>query len=185
MVDERKKSICYMKGSIQKCGDSHRISVELPRGEDGKRRRYYETVSSTRRRDAERKLAELITDINNQRFVEPSQILLAEYLRQWLRDYGASNVRPKTLVGYTGVAEGHLIPKLGHIKLGDLKAMHLERFKGDQLRDGQLDGSGGFSDNGLPIGMQITGKPFAEETLFQIGHAYEQATDWHTREPNL
>lgn len=43
----------------------------------------------------------------------------------------------------------------------------------------------GFSDNGLPIGMQITGRPFAEETLFQIGHTYEQATDWHTREPGV
>ena len=43
----------------------------------------------------------------------------------------------------------------------------------------------GFSDTGLPMGMQITGKPFAEETLFQVGHAYEQATDWHTRKPNV
>ena len=42
----------------------------------------------------------------------------------------------------------------------------------------------GFS-NGLPIGIQIIGKPFAEETIFRIGHAYEQITDWHTRRPKL
>jgi aspartyl-tRNA(Asn)/glutamyl-tRNA(Gln) amidotransferase subunit A len=36
----------------------------------------------------------------------------------------------------------------------------------------------GFAD-GLPIGMQIIGKPFAEETILKIAHAYEQATDWH------
>ena len=41
----------------------------------------------------------------------------------------------------------------------------------------------GFSLNGLPIGMQIIGKPFAEETLFKVGHAYEQATRWHNRFP--
>ena len=43
----------------------------------------------------------------------------------------------------------------------------------------------GFSDEGLPMAIQIIGKPFAEETLFQVGHAYEQATDWHAREPGV
>ena len=42
----------------------------------------------------------------------------------------------------------------------------------------------GFADN-LPIGMQIMGKPFSEETLLRIAFAYEQATDWHKREPPL
>ena len=41
----------------------------------------------------------------------------------------------------------------------------------------------GFDDNGMPVGLQIGGKPFSEETLFRIGHAYEQATDWHTQRP--
>ncbi|MBI3333543.1 MAG: Asp-tRNA(Asn)/Glu-tRNA(Gln) amidotransferase subunit GatA, partial [Candidatus Omnitrophica bacterium] len=39
----------------------------------------------------------------------------------------------------------------------------------------------GFTRSGLPIGMQLIGKPFAEETLLRVGHAYEQATDWHRR----
>jgi aspartyl-tRNA(Asn)/glutamyl-tRNA(Gln) amidotransferase subunit A len=42
----------------------------------------------------------------------------------------------------------------------------------------------GFADN-LPIGMQIMGKPFSEETLLRIAFAYEQATDWHKRRPLL
>jgi aspartyl-tRNA(Asn)/glutamyl-tRNA(Gln) amidotransferase subunit A len=42
----------------------------------------------------------------------------------------------------------------------------------------------GFAD-GLPIGMQIIGKPFAEETLFKIAHAYQQATGWHKKRPNI
>ena len=41
----------------------------------------------------------------------------------------------------------------------------------------------GFDDNGMPVGLQIGGLPFSEETLFRIGHSYEQATDWHTRLP--
>lgn len=41
----------------------------------------------------------------------------------------------------------------------------------------------GFSSDGLPIGMQIIGAPFAEPTVFRIGDAYQRITDWHTRVP--
>jgi aspartyl-tRNA(Asn)/glutamyl-tRNA(Gln) amidotransferase subunit A len=43
----------------------------------------------------------------------------------------------------------------------------------------------GFSTGGLPIGLQIIGKPFDEATLFRVGAAYEAATDWRTRTPDL
>jgi len=42
----------------------------------------------------------------------------------------------------------------------------------------------GFGD-GLPIGMQIIGKPFGEETILKIAYAYEQATEWHKRKPKI
>jgi aspartyl-tRNA(Asn)/glutamyl-tRNA(Gln) amidotransferase subunit A len=41
----------------------------------------------------------------------------------------------------------------------------------------------GFTAARLPIGLQLVGRPFAEATLFAAGHAYQQATDWHTRAP--
>ena len=43
----------------------------------------------------------------------------------------------------------------------------------------------GFNTAGLPIGMQIAGRPFDEAMLLRVGHAYEQATDWHLRTPKL
>jgi len=43
----------------------------------------------------------------------------------------------------------------------------------------------GFSKAGLPIGMQIIGRPFEEETVLRAAHAYEQATDWRTKKPNI
>jgi aspartyl-tRNA(Asn)/glutamyl-tRNA(Gln) amidotransferase subunit A len=43
----------------------------------------------------------------------------------------------------------------------------------------------GFTAKGLPIGLMIYGKPFDEETILRLGYAYEQATDWHTRRPDL
>ena len=43
----------------------------------------------------------------------------------------------------------------------------------------------GVGANGLPLGIQILGRPFGETTILRIGHAYERATDWHTRRPRL
>jgi aspartyl-tRNA(Asn)/glutamyl-tRNA(Gln) amidotransferase subunit A len=43
----------------------------------------------------------------------------------------------------------------------------------------------GFDRTGLPIGMQLFGAHFREDVLFQTAHAYQLATDWHTRAPLL
>ena len=42
----------------------------------------------------------------------------------------------------------------------------------------------GFAD-GLPIGMQLIGKPFGEEAILRAAYAYEQATEWHKRKPQI
>ena len=43
----------------------------------------------------------------------------------------------------------------------------------------------GFTESGLPAAFQLMGRPFSEATLFRLGHAYQDATDWHTRAPSL
>lgn len=43
----------------------------------------------------------------------------------------------------------------------------------------------GFDAQGLPIGLQIFGRAFDEAAVLRAGHAYQQATDWHTRRPDV
>src|SRR5215467_14107629 len=43
----------------------------------------------------------------------------------------------------------------------------------------------GFSNSGLPLSMQIVGRPFNDATVLRVAHAYEQATGWRTRRPQL
>ncbi len=44
---------------------------------------------------------------------------------------------------------------------------------------------GGFSSGGLPIGIQLLGPPFAEETLLRAARMFERETPWHTKRPTL
>jgi aspartyl-tRNA(Asn)/glutamyl-tRNA(Gln) amidotransferase subunit A len=43
----------------------------------------------------------------------------------------------------------------------------------------------GFSKNGLPVGFQLVGRPFAEAMLLRIAAAYERETGWPDRKPAL
>jgi aspartyl-tRNA(Asn)/glutamyl-tRNA(Gln) amidotransferase subunit A len=43
----------------------------------------------------------------------------------------------------------------------------------------------GFTREGLPIGLMVYGKPFEEAMVLRVARAYERATDWHRRQPDL
>ena len=43
----------------------------------------------------------------------------------------------------------------------------------------------GFTDDGLPLGLQLVGRHGEEDTIMQAAHAYEQATEWHTKQPEV
>jgi aspartyl-tRNA(Asn)/glutamyl-tRNA(Gln) amidotransferase subunit A len=43
----------------------------------------------------------------------------------------------------------------------------------------------GYGAGGLPVSMQIVGKPFQEATVFRAGHAYETATSWRATRPAM
>ena len=43
----------------------------------------------------------------------------------------------------------------------------------------------GFTKEHLPIGLQLGGRPFEEQTILNVAYAYQQATDWHTRRPPI
>ena len=43
----------------------------------------------------------------------------------------------------------------------------------------------GFSAKGLPMAFQLSGKPFTEDILLAVGHAYQCVTDFHRRSPDI
>lgn len=43
----------------------------------------------------------------------------------------------------------------------------------------------GFSPSGLPVGLQLLGRPFGEEEILRVGYNYEKSTTWHSKHPHL
>ena len=124
-----------MTGHIRKRAGSY--SVVVDKGHDpvtGKRRQKWIAVKGTKR-DAERKLGEVINDLNTGAFVEPSRLTFSEYLQQWLQDYVALSVRPRTAEGYRGIV-GHFEEGLGKVNLSKLNARQVQRYYSSILERG-------------------------------------------------
>ena len=71
-----------------------------------------------------------------------SNMSLQDYLTQWL-DTITHRIRPKTLADYDAIVRCHLIPRLGHVRLGKLGPEHVQKAWNDMLREDKSPGPGG------------------------------------------
>jgi integrase len=85
------------------------------------------TIRGTKK-EAEAKLAELLHRLNRGQVVEPSRMTLGEWLDEWLESAIRSSRRIRTYETYRSVISRHLKPKLGQIRLCDLRASHLQQY---------------------------------------------------------
>jgi integrase len=126
-----------MRGSIRKrYKASWNVILDLgyqitPGTGQQKRVQKWFTVQGTKR-DAERKLTELLHNLNRGEYVEPSKLTLGGWLTEWLETaIKPPNKRLRTYETYKGVIERHLMPALGHIRLQQLKPTQLKRYYND------------------------------------------------------
>jgi integrase len=93
--------------------------------ETGKLKQQWITVKGTKK-EAERRLAELLHQIDNGNFIKPDKATVKEYLERWLNDY-RPNLSPRGYERYLGIVRQHLIPALGKMALNQLKPEHLQK----------------------------------------------------------
>lgn len=113
-------------------------SIVLNLGTDpatGKRKQQWISVKGTKK-EAEKRLAEMLHQLDTGMFMKPGKITLADYLKQWLKDYCWPNLAPRTAEGYESIVHCHLIPSLGQIPLTQLKPEHLQHVYSDKLAAG-------------------------------------------------
>ena len=135
-----------MRGHVIKRGKNS-WSIVLSMGKDpstGKYKQQWVSVKGTKK-DADRRLAEMLHQIDTGGFVKPGKVTVAEFLERWLKDYVGPNLGPRTAEGYEHIVSRHLIPDLGSIPLLQIKPEHLQRYYSEKLSGGRLDGKGGLS----------------------------------------
>jgi integrase len=112
------------RGSIVRRGDAFRIAVELPpNAVTGKRRQRWETFHGTKR-EAEKRLTELLSLADQRRLGINPRTTLREFLTSWLENE-ASQRAPKTYARYKQLVENQVAPALGNVRLGQLGASQI------------------------------------------------------------
>ncbi len=94
--------------------------IDLPAGPDGRRQR---TTTHDTRRDAQAWLAQTVQELRAGEIYD-TKVTVAEYLAQWLQ--GKASLRPSTHLAYLTHVRLYLVPHLGHLRLADLRAHHIE-----------------------------------------------------------
>jgi integrase len=136
-----------MRGSIKwQSNNSYRVRASI--GKDPITNKYishFETVKGNKK-DAEKRLREILTEVDKGSFVKPEKITLGNYLNQWLRDYVKPNLSPRTYEGYEYIIRYHVIPNIGNIPLSDLKPEYVQHYYAVRLSTTKANGKGKLSN---------------------------------------
>jgi integrase len=103
----------------------------------GKRITKYATFHGTKRK-AQEELTKLLAHRNEGSYVDPTRMTLAEYLRHWLAADIDRRVAARTATRHRGIVEQNIIPRLGHVPMRKLSAVHVEAFEAELQREGWI-----------------------------------------------
>jgi integrase len=133
-----------MKGTIkQRSEGSYSLIIDLPRQRGEKRKQKWFTYRGTKR-DAQKELARLITEMADDSFQEPSKTTLEQFFERWLK-HMTSQVDERTHIGYAEKARKNINPLLGSVLLTRLRPDQISEAYAQALASGRRDGKGGLS----------------------------------------
>jgi integrase len=125
------------QGHIRPQGEgSWEIKFDLGRDPlTGRRITKYVTFRGTKRK-AQEELTRLLGQRNEGSYIEPTKMTVAQYLHHWLEVDIERRVASRTAARHRGIVEKNVIPKLGHVPVRKLTAVHIEAFEAELQREG-------------------------------------------------
>lgn len=161
-----------MTGHVAKKGNRYYLVLETKDPATGKRKQKWLSTGLTRKRDAEERLHEVLTDYRRGDYVAPSRMTLKELLTRWL----ASDVKlgsAKKYRDYESICRCHLIPALGQRLVQELAPLEIQEYIGRALESGKIiRRKGGKIERG-PLALESVRKHYAV-----LSAALNRAVDW-------
>jgi integrase len=135
-----------MRGHVRERGKGNWYAVLSTRDpQSGKRKVKFVSLPDAKgKREAQRHLARIITELRTGAYVEPDKTSVAQFLERWLAHI-QTQVAPRTYGGYAEKVRNNLIPALGPIRLTKLRPEQISEAYCKALIGGRCDGKGGLS----------------------------------------
>jgi integrase len=158
-----------MRGNITRRGrESWRLRFDVGADANGKRKVQSVTVHGTKRQ-AEAKLAELLTAVDKGTHVEPSKMTVAELVRARLAQWKASGeISDGTHERYSELIEHQIVPHIGGKLMQKLKPLDIERWHSALRINGNKRTGGGISARTIGHAHRILAKALREAVKFDL-----------------
>jgi integrase len=151
------------QGSIRPRGrGSFELKFDLGRDPlSGKRTSRYVAFKGTKR-EAQTELNRLLNRRNEGTYIDPTKMTVAEYLEHWLNVDIDRRLAAKTATRHHGIVRHQIIPRLGHIPMRKLTAVHIEAFEASLQKNGNTKG-------------RQRGKSLTAQTVLHVHRTLSQA----------
>jgi integrase len=124
-----------MKGYYRKRGTKWSFTVDVGRDDQGKRKQ--KTMSGYKtKKEAEKACAELITQIEKGLYFEETRDTFGSFFSEWLENVAKPKVRDRTYAGYFSASSKRILPTFGHMKLTEIKPVHVLKFYNQLTEEG-------------------------------------------------
>lgn len=132
VIDRNKKA----RESNPKIPANYAVVIEL--GKDpgtGKYKQRWYTIGPSKK-EADKRLVELLSELENGTLIEPSKLKVPDYLGKWLNDYAKVNLRGRSFERYRDICTKYLSPALSRLTITQLRPEHLQAHYADALEKG-------------------------------------------------
>lgn len=156
-----------MNGKVFQRGNTWTYVVDLPRKASGKRNQK-KVGGFKSKREANAALAATINQINTGQYVEPSKIILKDFLSQWTEDSVKQQNKKSTASSYQYLLDSHVIQEIGAMPIDKIKPFHLQQLYRKKLESGKLNGKGGLSSTTVRRIHNVLHKAFSTAVKWQL-----------------